>query len=154
MIALLIALLMAETPNDELSRSRAAREALASEVVSAAEKYDVDPVLLTLWGYFESTLHQRARGKLGEIGIMQVHGKSRAACKAAGLDVMQRDENIECGALLMDMNRRYCGSMYRGLLRYASGRCEGTPRARRKVSWRLRELDRWKRRLQYASPPR
>jgi hypothetical protein len=36
MIALLIALLMAETPNDELSRSRAAREALASEVVSAA----------------------------------------------------------------------------------------------------------------------
>jgi hypothetical protein len=154
MIALLIAILMAGTPNDELSRSRAAREALASEVVYAAEKHDVDPVLLTLWGYFESTLHQRARGKLGEIGLMQVHGQSRKICESAGLDVMKRSENIECGALLMDMNRRYCGSMYRGLLRYASGRCEGTPRARRKVSWRLRELNRWKRRLQYAFSPR
>jgi len=150
MIALLIALLMAETPNAELSRSRAARETLASEVVSAAEKYDVDPILITLWGYFESTLHQRARGTLGEVGVMQVHGKSRYFCESSGLDVIKRNENIECGAMLMDMNRRYCGSMYRGLLRYASGRCEGTPRARRKVSWRLRELDRWKRRLQYA----
>ena len=147
-------MLMAETPNAELSRSMAAREALASEVISAAEKYDVDPILLTLWGYFESTLYQRARGKLGEVGVMQVHGKSRSVCESVGLDVMKRSENIECGAILMDMNRRYCGSMDRDLLRYASGRCNGTPRAIRKVSWRLRELDRWKRRLQYASQQR
>ena len=147
MIALLIAMLMAETPNAELARSRGAREVLAEEILESAEKYNIDPVLLTLWGYFESSLNQRARGKLGEVGIMQVHGKSRAACKAAGLDVMQRDENIECGALLIDMNRRYCGSMYRGLLRYSYKKCSGSPRAIRKVSWRLRELDRWKRRL-------
>jgi soluble lytic murein transglycosylase-like protein len=150
MIALFIALLMAETPRAELSKSEMARNVLSYEIDRAAMEFDIDPVLLTLWAYLESSFDQSSRGKLGEIGLMQVHGQSRKICESAGLDVMKRSDNIECGALLMDMNRRYCGSMYRGLLRYASGRCEGTPRARRKVSWRLRELDRWKRRLQYA----
>jgi len=106
-------------------------------------QYDVDPVLLAVMAYQESSMRTDRVGKLGEVGMFQVHGRSKKACKAAGIQPL----GVECGAFLIDMNRRFCGSMKRGLYRYMSGDCRGTPRARRKTSARLRKVERLKARF-------
>jgi hypothetical protein len=110
---------------------------LAQEFEEHGAKYNVDPVLLVVMAYQESSITRDAVGALGEVGYFQVHGKSRKACEAANLDPL----GIECGAMLLDMNRRYCGSMERGLHRYMSGFCAGTPRARRKTESRLKKAE-------------
>lgn len=113
-------------------------EELAVEFERCAKVYDLRPSLLVVMGFQESTFERDAVGGLGEVGIFQVHGKSRAACVAAKID----PKGVECGAFLIDMNRRYCGDLRRGLHRYMSGTCKGTPRSRRKTDWRLRKAER------------
>lgn len=143
-IAFLIQSLVIDTPQAELYKSDEAREILALEFLSASEEHSVDPVLLVIMGYRESSFRQGSRGDLGEIGVMQVHGQSRKICEASGLDIKSRLDNIRCGALLIAMNTRYCGSLNRGLYRYACGKCRGSPRAIRKMNWRLKLAEKWK----------
>jgi len=116
---------------------------IAGDFDRYGEKYDVDPILLAVMAYQESSMRSDRVGSLGEVGMFQVHGLSRRACKAAGIQPL----GVECGAFLLDMNRRFCGSMKRGLYRYMSGDCRGTPRARRKTAARLRKVDRLKARF-------
>jgi hypothetical protein len=117
---------------------------IASDLDRYGEKYDVDPILLAVMAYQESSMRTDRVGDLGEVGMFQVHGLSRRACKAAGIQPL----GVECGAFLLDMNRRFCGSMKRGLHRYMSGDCRGTPRARRKTAARLQKVERLKARFE------
>lgn len=118
-------------------------EDIARDFDRYGAQYDVDPVLLAVMAYQESSMRTDRVGALGEVGMFQVHGLSHRACKAAGIQPL----GVECGAFLLDMNRRYCGSMTRGLYRYMSGDCRGTPRARRKTAARLRKVYRLKARF-------
>ena len=118
-------------------------EDIARDIDRYGAKYNVDPALLAVMAYQESSMRTDRVGALGEIGMFQVHGRSRKACAAAGIQPL----GVECGAFLIDMNRRYCGSMKRGLYRYMSGGCRGTPRARRKTAARLRKVERLKARF-------
>jgi hypothetical protein len=112
----------------------------AEQFVQHGEQYSVDPVVLAVWSFYESSWDDRKVGNLGEVGLFQVHGVSRKICEAAKLDPI----GIECGALLIDADTRFCGDLKRGLYRYASGKCKGTPAARRAVAFRLGEVKRWK----------
>jgi hypothetical protein len=73
---------------------------------------------------------------------MQIHGVSRDICEAVGLDVTNQRDNIDCGALLMHQAKERCGTWRRALYYYSSGKCTGTPRAKRIVARRLRQIKR------------
>lgn len=110
-------------------------EKYAAEFDRYGEHYNVDPILLAVMAYQESSMISERIGALGEVGMFQVHGHHRGACVDAGINPF----GVECGAFLVDMDRRYCGSLKKGLYRYMSGSCKGTPRAKRKTDARLRK---------------
>jgi hypothetical protein len=147
-IAALILVLMSAAPNRALYKDAGRREEMAQYFVEAGEEYDLPPSLLVVWAFGESSLKTTAKGELGEIGIFQVHGRAKQTCRQAGVDLESARGQIRCGALLIDMSRRYCGSLRgvksirRGLYRYASGQCNGTPRAIRITRRRLRQWNR------------
>ena len=109
---------------------------LARDFMKYSVKYNIDPVLLAVVGFHESSLRTDQVGGLGEVGMFQVHGRHRGICEAANISPL----GVECGALLLDMDTRFCGSVRDGLHRYMSGSCDGTPRARRMTKFRLRRV--------------
>lgn len=146
-VSAMIAILLSATPNRALYRDADARDVMSQHFVDAGERYDIDPSLLVTWSFYESSFRTNAEGALGEIGLFQVHGKHRKACEGEH-DLSTARGQVMCGAMLIDMDRRFCGSLERGLWRYASGRCRGTPRARRITAFRLRRWGKLKERAQ------
>lgn len=145
-IAALILTLMTPAPNRPLYKDAEQREEMARHFVEAGEEYDIDPVLLVVWAFGESSLKTTAEGALGEVGIFQVHGAARNSCEQAGMELGGTSARVQilCGAMLIDMSRRYCGSLRAGLYRYASGSCHGTLRAIRITRRRLRQWTKYK----------
>jgi len=125
-------------PNHELNRDPVLRSEVAGYFEAAGRQYDVPPTLLVYWYYRESSLTTGVIGKLGEVGYAQVHGIARRTCEDGGYDPTTRRGGIYCGAMLMDEGRRYCGTLERGLVWYASGSCVGTEKTRKKIKQRLR----------------
>jgi len=115
-------------------------ESIAVDLIRYGKEYNVDPVLLAVMAFHESSCRTDRVGALGEIGMFQVHGHHLKTCKAAGINPI----GVECGAMLIDMDRRFCGSIEHGLWRYMSGSCKGTPRAKRKTKQRLNKVVRIK----------
>lgn len=146
-ITALIALLLAPAPNRALYKDTEACKELATMFVAAGEKYNLEPDLLTVWSFGESSFRPDAKGAIGEVGLFQVHGVAKKTCLTNGFDLATMKGQIYCGALLIDMSRRYCGDLTRGLYRYASGKCNGTPKAKRIVKRRFRQLERLRKEL-------
>jgi hypothetical protein len=46
------------------------------------------------------------------------------------------------------VDREHCDSLSRGLNRFASGSCEGTPRSHRIVKYRLKQIEKWRGKFQ------
>lgn len=147
LVSAMIIILLSTAPNRMLYRDTEARDTMSRHFVDAGERYNVDPSLLVTWSFYESSFRTDAKGALGEVGLFQVHGKHRKAC-GGEQDLSTARGQVMCGAMLIDMDRRYCGSLERGLWRYASGRCRGTPRARRITAFRLRRWSRLELRVQ------
>lgn len=124
-----------------LNRDAELLENVAGYFEQYGEQYNIDPTLLIHWAYRESSLRVDRTGKLGEVGICQAHGKHHRTCKAEGLDVETWEGGIHCLAMLMDMDRRFCGSLERGLRRYSTGSCY------RGEKFVKRRLKAWKRSL-------
>lgn len=127
-------------PNHPLNKSEDLRVEVAGHFEAAGDKFGILPALLVRWAYEESSLRLDAVGTRGEIGVCQAHGKALKTCRVAGYDVLTYRGGIYCMAMLMDMGQRRCGSLERGLYWYASGVCEGTPRARRITKRRLKAV--------------
>lgn len=143
MLELFITSLLVLNPNHELNRNPELRADVAGHFEAAGKKYDVEPTLLVYWAYRESSLKITAKGKLGEVGYCQAHGKARKTCEVAGHNPTTREGGAMCLGLIMSMGRRRCGTLERGAVWYASGRCRGTPRTQKLIKWRLQE---WRRR--------
>ena len=103
----------------------------------AADWYNIEPRLLVAIAFRESSLredverHQR-RGKLGEGGLMQVHG---AALRVRPADCTRELIGARCqvmtGAAWLSEARRQCGgSMWRWVGAYGTGTCPSERRAR------------------------
>jgi hypothetical protein len=147
-VAQLILALIMLTPNHPLNRDAELRADVVGHFEAAGKLYDIPPTLLVHWGNREASLRVDRVGKRGEKGICQAHGKHLATCRAAGLNINSDDtrqayrDGIYCMAMLMDMDRRFCGSLERGLRRYSTGSCE------KGVKFVKRRLRDWRRALE------
>lgn len=137
-IETLILTLILCCPRHELNRDAELRSEVAGYFETAGKQYDMPPGLLVIWFEGEASLRIDRVGKLGEIGLPQVHGVVRRTCEEAGYDPKTWRGGIYCGAMAMAESVTFCGSLERGLNRYASGKCKGTPRSRKLVKRRLR----------------
>lgn len=144
-ISKIILILMMSAPNARIVKDKTFREEIAAHIVRYAEEYEVDPYILTLWIKRESSFRVGvvAKSSHKEYGLGQVHGVARRVCESTGIKLHSAKGQIHCTALLFQINRQRCGGdEKRGLYRYLSGRCSGTPAAKRQYRHRMRELDR------------
>lgn len=146
----LIASFMSETPRNELAKNVETQAAYAKAAQAAGEKYLIDPDMLIVWAYAESSLNPNAIGKKKEVGLFQIHGRAnRDTCIAAGHDLQTIEGQFMCGALIINMGWRACGSLQKGLYTYSCKSCNGCPRGIKAVRYRLWLLK--KKRSEYES---
>ncbi len=141
------AIAQSETPEKELTDyivewSKAApnktNRALSyiPQVLSAAEKYSIDHMLIAVIISQESSWDKNAVGQIGEIGLMQVHGRCAVGCELTSVA-----GQIDCGVRCLSRWVSECNSghdMERALNGYATGRCYPIAQVtkRRMSAWR------------------
>lgn len=107
---------------------------LAPGLVRQAEVRGIDPILVATSISAESAWKPDVKGKLGEVGLMQVHGMC-----AVGYQLLSPAEQIRAGIDCLAAAITACeGSVEAGLVRYLTGRCT-TEKAsvRRRVNYRM-----------------
>jgi len=115
-------------------------QALVHDIETAAVEHGVDPYLLASMAWHETRFLNDRRGKLGEQGVIQVHGVAARGCSFDS-DL----GSLQCGAKWLRRQIGKCGGVPSGLHAYATkgGRCKmvkGT-RAYRAVHRRLKLAD-------------
>lgn len=115
-------------------------------LVNAAESQGIDPALFVAMAFLESSFDPKAVGKLGEKGLVQVHGMAQRGC-----DLTTPEGQATCGARWLQVGVSECGghvvldkekclktaspgACSGGLSAYASGSCA----ASEKVAWVVR----------------
>jgi len=107
------------------------REYLASHVDEAARRYLVPRLHLVAMIWCESRCRPGAIGRIGEVGLMQLHG---VAANGLGLfELVQPRANILTGARWLGLRERDCGGQVAGLSGYNARTCRGGNRYARKV---------------------
>jgi hypothetical protein len=117
----------------------------------AAVDNGLDPALFIAMAYKESSFDTSARGRLGEFGLVQVHGKAKRGCDlttaegqaACGARWLARVVQECGGSLVLDpekcRNTGARGACSGGLAGYASGSCSArTVRTAQLIRGRLR----------------
>lgn len=133
--------LVRSAPRHPMHKVEASRQ-MAADIRSAAEEYGIDPYLLTSIAFHESTFRPGARGRLGEIGLVQVARHVRRGCERDGFEMGVPLDQLRCGARHLAGQIKICKSLRGGLTRYATAppRC----RERRKDPvWRKINLRVW-----------
>lgn len=126
-------------PRNPMQARPELRGETARAIHAAAAETDLDPYLLTAMSFRESSFRTGARGELGEIGVMQVHGRPLKECRQAGLDMSRIRDQTLCSARYLRAMVDHCGGVTKGLTAYASGSCTPrTDRTARLVASRLR----------------
>jgi soluble lytic murein transglycosylase len=86
-------------------RERQREREFAKEISRAAEKYQVDPLLVKAVIWQESKFNKNAKGKAGEIGLMQIMpmtaeewGEAQRIANFSPTHIWEPSQNIEAGA--------------------------------------------------------
>lgn len=117
-------------PANPMQREPDSRTEMARAILTAARETELDPYLLVVMAYRESSFRHWAIGKAREeVGVAQIHGKPLRDCIKDGLDMARPSGQAMCGARYLRQLSDYCGSTTRGLSAYASGSCN--PRTKR-----------------------
>jgi hypothetical protein len=129
---------MRAEPGKILSRDSEVRIDMAKAIVEASQTHGIPPLLLTTIVYNESTFEMTALGKLGEVGLTQVHGIAARNCDLATIP-----GQLECGAKWLAHYLPVCKSWEKSLTAYATrGFCVSTSKTTRsKIAYRMRQ---WK----------
>lgn len=98
------------------------------QVVAAAEAEGLDPLLVAVVIFCESTWKPKSVGKAGEVGLMQVHGEA-----ARGFDVATLDGNLAAGCRWLASRIAKHGSVDRGMVAYMGD----SDRARKMGKYRM-----------------
>ena len=125
-----IAWLLRTNPRHPLMRDARARRAMAKDINQASAEYNQDQLLITGMAFYESTFRPGARGRLGEIGLLQVGPHVREECKSDGWPMSDPLHQLRCGARHLRRQIDRCGSLAGGLASYASSRCRALPGTR------------------------
>lgn len=89
---------------------------IRTAILEAAEQYQVDPLLILSVAFHESSLNPRARGRKGEIGLMQL-----MPFHAKGRDLRNIRTNILVGTAYLAENLKRYGTIEYALLAYNRG---------------------------------
>ena len=103
--------------------------------------YGFDPIVPTVIISCESAWKPGASGTVGELGLMQVHGRC-----AKGYDLSEPDGQIEAGIACLAMSRDLCdGSLTQTITKYMSGSCKArTKHTKKVVARRVRIINKWR----------
>jgi|LSQX01.2.fsa_nt_gb hypothetical protein len=134
--------LVETNPRHPMNESEHSDE-LAREILRAANSTEnVEPELILTMAFCESTLRTTARGGLGEVGIMQIHGVAKRGC-----DMETRQGQLNCGAKFLQESYNICGSWEGSLTRYATGKCKSDKsRVKWLVNYRIKMWEKLKKR--------
>jgi hypothetical protein len=129
---------MRSEPGKVMSKDPEVRIDMAKAIVEASQTHGIPPLLLTTIVYNESTFEMTALGKLGEVGLTQVHGIAARNC-----DLTTVPGQLECGAKWLAHYYPICKSWEKSLTAYATrGFCVSTSEiTRSKIAYRMRQ---WK----------
>lgn len=130
--------MLAAVPRHHLMRDDEARAAMAQTIVAQAEARGVPPLLVVRVIFLESSFDERAVGKRGELGLMQV---AKRNVRIYQCDMSTADGQVACGVGMLRDGFDECGSWRGALTRYAttSGACASDdPNVTSKVNYRLR----------------
>jgi hypothetical protein len=120
------------TPRHHLNAADA-RAVFVDELRATGAAHDVDPALLAVVSFLESSWMTTAKGGIGEIGILQVHGVA-----ADGCELVTRRGQLDCGAKALRKSFEACGSWPGALTMYATGQCKPrTDRVKRLIEYRM-----------------
>lgn len=114
-------------------RARALR--IAPVLMAEGHRASIAPMILAAIAWRESSFDQRAVGKRGEVGVMQV-APDTAAQDCPRLDITKLRDNVRCACRLLRKARARCGD---APLRYLSAynrrrNCEPSRYSRRILS--------------------
>lgn len=115
-------------------------------VLDAAQRADVKAAAIIATAYAESTFSKSRRGKIGELGVMQLHGKAQwSYCRKVEDRKINRyiiEDQLICGAHWLRLSINTCNkTYYQGFARYMTKKtCKPKRRTRlqRVVLRRLR----------------
>lgn len=89
-------------PRHIVNRDPAWRKRLAEHIVEASKDFEIDPYLMTVIMFCESSFKMSAVGKLGEVGLGQVHGLA-----AKGCDLETERGQVRCTARWLSYARSF-----------------------------------------------
>ena len=130
-IAIGIDYLMSAAPSRRLSKNPSAQNDLAGDILTAATKNNVPPLLVTVIAFRESSFRTSATGQIKEIGIMQVHGQA-----ARGCNLNSQAGQLDCGARWLRKMYEHCGSWEGSVSAYLSGKCKPSTK---RTSWLVKD---------------
>ena len=123
------------TPHNRVRTDPEYATEITNAVVAAQNDKGIPAQLLISVMYHESSFNSKAIGKLGEIGLGQVHGLAKRGC-----DLSTARGQVECSASWLARWKHECpgSDWHNPLVGYASGSCHSdSERLHRKI--RMRE---------------
>jgi hypothetical protein len=107
---------------------------LAPIIERESRRARLDPILVASVAWHESRWNQDARGKDGEIGVMQIHPRGAATFLCRSMPATT-EGNVRCGIAILARARRMCGGpMARWLGAYAGLACGPSRYAQQVIS--------------------
>ena len=126
-IAAAIKWLLRSNPRHQLMTDSRALEEMVMDIQSASDEYGQNPFLITAMTFKESTFRPRARGKRGEVGLIQVGYHVQEECEADDFDLDLAIDQLRCGARHLKSQTKRCRGLWGGLVSYATGECHTKP---------------------------
>jgi len=122
-------------PGKPLMRDAELRLQMARAIVETSQNHGIPPLLLTTIVYNESTFEITALGKLGEVGLTQVHGVAARDC-----DLTTIEGQLDCGAKWLAHYYPICKTWEKSLTAYATrGLCVSESiTTKERISYRMR----------------
>ena len=102
-----------------------ARHRMAIEIVKAAGRHEIPPLLLAVTVKRESSFQHDVTGSIGEVGLVQVHGLAASRCN----DLDSIPGQLDCGAAWLRKSFEVCGDWRGAVTVYMSGQCSAGKRS-------------------------
>jgi soluble lytic murein transglycosylase-like protein len=96
-----------------------------SDIIEISETNNVDPILIASIVQHESGFRTNAKGKKGEVGLMQLNIKNKN-------DYWTPKKNIEKGIKIFKSKKVQCKNTLHAIEAYISGKCRTTKRAKKR----------------------
>jgi hypothetical protein len=129
-------------PAHHLNKDDAARKNLADKIVEVGQAINVPPLLMLSIVFRESSFDEKAVGKLGELGLMQV---AKIHVRHLECDMSDAVGQMTCGTKMLRDAFDICHTWNGALTRYATkaGQCTSdSPHVMSKVNLRMRDWQR------------